>query len=112
MRTTETNKQLLQTGAIESASLETVENTGIELSDWIVIDGYCATRVYKNSRPDVIMNRVAFIEKTPRIRVAKYSEKDDQKNWYYGPRGTSDYGFDEESRNWCDLELRKRGYIF
>lgn len=84
----------------------------MELSEWIVIEGYCATRVIKNSNPDLIKNRVAFIEKTPRIRISEFTEIDDQKNWKYGERGTSDYGFDIDSRNWCDVELKKLGYLF
>ena len=44
----------------------------MELSDWIVIDGYCATRVLKGTDPNEVNNRVAFIEKTPRVKIGNY----------------------------------------
>ena len=37
-----------------------------ELSDWIIIDNYCATRIIKNGKIENVSDRVAFIEKTPR----------------------------------------------
>lgn len=91
----------------------------VELSDWIVIDDYCATRVIKGSDPDIESNRIAFIEKTPRIRIAN---SDDRKGWFYGHGGSGGsnghipeneiYGFDPESRQWCDEHLKLLGYIF
>ncbi len=87
----------------------------MELSDWIVIDGYCATRVLKGTDPNQVNNRVAFIEKTPRVKIGNY--------WVQGDKGSGgaytddheklgQYGFDVESRNWCDSELKKLGYNF
>ena len=86
-----------------------------ELSEWIVIDGYCGTRVLKGSDHNVVDNRIAFIEKTPRIFNGT--------EWIYGPKGSGgaytedheklgQYGFDPESREWCDIELKKLGYHF
>jgi hypothetical protein len=82
----------------------------MKLSNWIIIEDYCATRVLDGTDSSKIENRVAFIEKTPRIRVAPFTEIDDYKNWKYGSKG-SEYGMDEESRKWCDDELIKLGYI-
>lgn len=84
----------------------------MELSDWIIIEDYYATRVLKGSDSSKVENRVAFIEKTPRIRISSFTDEDnDFKNWKFGDKG-SDYGFDEASRKWCDDELLKIGYIF
>lgn len=97
--------------------------TGIELSDWIVVDEYCATRVYKNSDPNVVGNRVAFIEKTARVRKEMYDhsreESVDCYKWEYGNKYQTghgnheeegNYGFDVESREWCDNRLKELGY--
>jgi len=81
----------------------------MKLTDWIIIDGYCAARVLEGTDSSKVENRVAFIEKTPRIRVAPFTEIDDFKNWKCGDKG-SEYGMDEESREWCDAELLKLGY--
>mgnify|MGYP003656018820 CR=1 FL=1 len=93
----------------------------VELSDWIVVEDYCALRIIKNSDPEKIENRVAFIEKTPRIRVGEFTNRDeDFKNWEQGDKGSGgsgdhealgQYGFDPDSRAWCDEELIKLGYI-
>lgn len=95
-----------------------------ELSPWIVVGGHCATRVISGTDPDIIANRVAFIEKTPRIRIAPYSEElgflADGVNWASGPKGSGSadpevdltYGFDPESRQWCDEQLSILGYTF
>lgn len=82
----------------------------MKLTDWIVIDGYCATRVLEGTDSSKVENRVAFIEKTPKIRVTPFTEIDDYKNWKCGSKGC-EYGMDEESRRWCDDELQKLGYI-
>lgn len=86
----------------------------MRLSDWIVIDRYCATRVIKGTDPNNINNRVAFIEKSARVCVDK--ENDEWKYGYKGKGGSGDhekqeqYGFDKRSREWCDKELIKLGY--
>ncbi len=82
----------------------------MKLTDWIIIDGYCATRALEGADYNKVENRVAFIEKTPRVRVAPFTNEDeDFKNWKYGCKG-SDWGMDEDSRKWCDDELLKLGY--
>ncbi len=94
----------------------------IKLSPWIVVDGYCATRIIEGTDFEKIENRVAFIEKTPRVRVSEFTTQDDWKNWSQGPKGSGgasdedhealgQYGFDSKSREWCDSELIKMGYI-
>ncbi len=92
----------------------------IKLSPWIIIDGYCATRVIEGTDSNVIANRIAFIEKTPRVRTGPFPEKrdDDWRNWKEGPKGSGGgepavdltYGFYPPSRRWCDAELVKMGY--
>lgn len=88
-----------------------VSGQPVELSEWIVISGYCATRVVKGTDPDVIANRVAFIEKTPRVKIGE--------EWVSGPKGSGGhedpekwklYGFDPDSRQWCDDRLIELGY--
>lgn len=92
-----------------------------KLSPWIVVDDYCAMRVVEGSDPENIANRVAFIEKTPRVRVAPFTNgRDDYLNWRSGPKGSGcsagraeveqAYGFDPDSRAWCDAELQKMGF--
>ena len=39
-----------------------------KLSDWIMIE-HCATRIIKNGDVTKISDRVAFIEKTPRVKI-------------------------------------------
>lgn len=92
----------------------------LNLSPWIVVNNYCATRVIAGTDFRLIENRVAFIEKTPRIRVRPYSNRaEDWKNWKQGDKGcgggnarlNKTYGFDPESRKWCDQELTALGYV-
>ena len=97
------------------------------LSDWIMDENdYCAMRIFKDGDPEKVADRVAFIEKTPRVRVSSASGSDAyvQVNgdsvhgsrktvevWIYGGNyGSSDYGHDEESRQWCDEMLKTLGY--
>jgi hypothetical protein len=82
----------------------------MRLSDWIIIDEDCAARVLEGTDPEQVRNRVAFIEKSPRVRIMPFTEKDDHLNWAFGPKG-SDYGHDEESRAWCDRNLTDLGYL-
>jgi hypothetical protein len=86
---------------------------GRTLSPWIVIEGFCATRVIAGTDPAVVGNRVAFIEKTPRVCI--------NGTWINGPKGAggSDgqdpskelYGFYPPSREWADKLLRSVGAI-
>lgn len=91
-----------------------------ELSDWIMI-GHCAVRIKIHGNINNIEDRVAFIEKTPRVRVSKYSygveTKDgqgvvgqEQDAWLYGPKGSSDYGLNNRSIEWCDNMLKLLGW--
>lgn len=67
---------------------------------------YCWMRCYEGTDVNNIANRVAFIEKTPRVRVKPYSEVDDFKNWESGPKGQApEYGAYQPSRDWCDARL-------
>lgn len=102
------------------AGADANRGNGIKLSPWIIVEGYCATRVPVGTDPNLIENRVAFIEKTPRVRIANYEGNflDDWKNWAQGPKGSGGgdpekdltYGFYPPSRQWCDEELKKMGY--
>ncbi len=102
------------------------------VSPWISLDGYSAMRVIEGTDPYNIANRVAFIEKSPRVRVQPFVELRDDKGWQYGPKGVGGstscdcgnencpnarpaeeqgiYGFDADSRNWCDAQLINLGY--
>lgn len=67
-------------------------NLGIE-PKWYIIDSYCATLIKLDGNPNNVEDRVAFIEKTPRIYV--------NNEWIYGPKGDGhECGFYEPSRNW------------
>ena len=88
----------------------------VEISDWIIIDEYCAMKIIKDSNPDLIKNRLAFIEKTPRIRIGMFVNNDtDYQNWKQGPKGEGGcieddpdiYGFYQPSRDWCDKKLKE-----
>lgn len=102
-----------------------------KLSKWIQLSGnesHCCTRVIEGNDPSVIKNRIAFIEKSPRVRVRQYGKdsgmvifkEDNQDIWIFGPKGSGGgnpeqdktYGFDENSRKWCDDLLKLLGYEF
>lgn len=91
----------------------------LNLSPWIVVNDHCATRVLAGTDFRLIENRVAFIEKTARIRVLPYTNTKDWNNWKGGHKGMGGgnarldktYGFDPESRKWCDQELLALGYV-
>jgi len=92
----------------------------IELSEWIIIDGYCATRTIKGADVNLIKNRVAFIEKSGRVRVNPYTNEDkDYKNWQSVCRGSGGsnakedgcYGYDLETRSEVDEKLVEMGYV-
>lgn len=59
-----------------------------------------------------VRDRLAFIEKTPRVRIrypwANLDPLEDWKNWAEGPKG--DGPEDQDSRDWCDKMLRLLGY--
>lgn len=107
---------------IYAECIELQSQSSKQLSDWIVVDDCCAMRIIKASDPAVIANRIAFIEKTPRIRIRPFSKSEyhEQNNWRQGEKGMggSDgnipenglYGFYQPSRDWCDEQLLKMGY--
>jgi len=110
---------------------------GTTLSDWIEEDddSGCFYRTLLNSD-----KRIAYIEKTPRVRVFSFNhfleldgsilypvtsfytmEGCDQTTrrmnklvfpefWIYGPKGSDDLGRDEDSRAWVNLSLKTLGY--
>lgn len=63
-------------------------------------DSRCSMRVITATG-----ERVAFIEKTPRILNSI------TKEWDYGPKGSGELcGKDPSSRKWCDNALLEHGY--
>lgn len=59
--------------------------------------------------PNEIKDRIAFIEKSPRIRIASaYNLAEDAKNWAYGDKGRGLH--DEESAAWCIKALEVFGW--
>ncbi|QGT54457.1 hypothetical protein b3_0214 [Synechococcus phage B3] len=95
----------------------------IKTTPWLIIDNYCAFRAIEGTDPNLIENRIAFIEKTPRVRISSYHHNEnrleDFKNWECGPSGTGGsgspeeeetYGFYQPSREWCDEKLISMGY--
>lgn len=84
---------------------------GIPVSEWLDED-HASMRVIAGSDPSIIANRVAFIEKTPRVRVGPWEEFECGKNWFEGPKGCApEYGKYQPSRDWCDEQLLQLGYV-
>lgn len=91
------------------------------LSEWIMIE-HCATRIIEGGDVTKVEDRIAFIEKTPRIRMLNDQFALESKNpyagtesvshdaWVYGPKGSSEYGEDQDSRDWCDEMLKLMGW--
>lgn len=98
-----------------------------KLTKWTVTDCGCgAYRAVAGKDGNEIANRVAFVEKTPRVRIREYylgTEKDwddagnivaerrlwpEHLDWYCGVKG--DGHADPESREWCDKMLTAMGY--
>lgn len=86
---------------------------GIRLGPWINED-HCSMRCIEGTDPEVIANRVAFIEKTPRVRVARAVDPfEDWKGWHEGEKGCGhECGQYAPSREWCDEQLKLLGYEF
>lgn len=88
---------------------------GTRAGPWMQLDGHGQGRVILGGDPDNVFDRVAFIEKTPRVRIRAggylryppYGEKDaDGLNWAAGFGS----GPGPETRAWCDLMLIALGY--
>jgi len=99
------------TRPIRTEGMQT-ETHGPKLSDWMAVPGseHCSMRILAGTNPDDVRNRVAFIEKTPRVRVHAYDENQgahDFRNWLPGYAG--DGGQDPESQAWCDAALLSMG---
>jgi hypothetical protein len=85
--------------------------SGIRVSPWTPVPGakYCSMRFIEGTDPKDVANRVAFIEKTPRVRAQPFNNlTDDGHNWHYGYKG--DGGWDTSSQGWCDAQLMALGY--
>lgn len=85
---------------------------GVKVSPWTPVPGakYCSMRFVEGTDPKNVANRVAFIEKTPRVRAQPFSDvPDDCHNWHYGYKG--DGGWDKDSQGWCDAQLLALGYL-
>jgi hypothetical protein len=66
-------------------------------------------RYIEGTDPNVVANRVAFIEKTPRVRVQLCTnEQEDWRNWHCGWKGED--GWDKVAQGWCDSHLQTLCY--
>lgn len=96
----------------------------MKTTPWMTLPGaeHCTMRCLANTDPAIIANRVAFIEKTPRVRIAPSTdEQTDYRYWTEGPKGPGGpdgevpanelYGHHPRSQAWCDLQLKTMGYI-
>lgn len=81
----------------------------MKASNWLRFND-CSMRIIEGTDSRIIDNRVAFIEKTPRVRVRSANFGDqDLWNWAEGPfkgHGPTD----PESMEWCDAMLKLLGY--
>lgn len=92
-----------------------------ELTEWID-DEHCAYRAVKGTDHLNPNNRVAFIEKTPRVNTQLRYEDNAKlrrtikpfsqgSGWTYGWKKSSDeYGKYIPARNWCDNLLYLMGW--
>ena len=97
-----------------------------KVSDWIYTEcGTGAFRIVVGGDPGCIADRVAFVGKTPRVRIrndyqgvlrgtyddgTEYTKRQwpEFLNWCEGYKG--DDCNDPESRKWCDNMLKALGY--
>lgn len=83
-----------------------------EVGPWTLCEGRAgAYRALLGTDGEHIVNRVAFIEKTPRVRIRSQGHGEFEKdylNWASGCKG--DGPEDEWSRAWCDEALGLFGY--
>lgn len=58
----------------------------MRVSEWIDED-HCSMRIIAGADPTNIANRVAFIEKTLRVRILPFTNwREDCYNWIEGPK--------------------------
>ena len=84
---------------------------GVRLTPWMApaSAAYCSMRCVEGTDPEKVANRVAFIEKTPRVRRGPFTDDfEDYKNWEQAWKG--DDGWDPEAQAWCDEQLVAMGY--
>lgn len=83
----------------------------MKISEWIRGEN-CSFRIRSEGDPEKITDRVAFIEKTPRVRIrpdfGPYDRHPDWPNWAEGYKGNGPD--DEISKAWCDAVLPFFGY--
>lgn len=99
---------------------------GTRVSGWIQDQGpyaeHCCFIYVEGGDPNNVADRVAFIEKTPRVRVKSQGLDgvDRPDSWRSGPKGAGGsgdaqaqglYGYYKPSRCWCERHLRRMGYI-
>lgn len=81
-----------------------------KIGPWqMTADGCGAFRSWLGADPESIRDRVAFIEKTPRIRVRDASRDNDDHTDYLNwasRQFKGDGPNDQESRDWCDAALK------
>ena len=94
----------------------------MKLSPWLPIPSapYCCARIVEGGDINDVSDRIAFIEKTPRIRIRdEVTGYPDWLNWAEGSKGAGGsgdpeteqlYGFYPPSRQWCDDMLKLLGY--
>ena len=99
-----------------------LEKINMKLTDWIVDeDGISVYRAIKGLNANDSDNRIAFIEKSPRVKIPRFSLcietfnevgctglSSEKSAWLYGDKGSD--CFDGESREWCDKMLVLLGY--
>jgi len=97
-----------------------------QVAPWVIRED-CAIRHIAGTDPDDVRARVAFIEKTPRVRIREHymgtqrlinwlsNEPGREErlwpehcDWCYGDKGNGPD--DEESQQWCDAMLKLLGY--
>ena len=74
------------------------------LSPWVLVDSYCAMRYKVGEDPNTYGSRVAFVEKTARVRLLTEDEQWESVN------KSSEYGLCEESLQACDDKLTELGF--
>lgn len=84
-----------------------------KVGPWTLCEnGAGAYRAILDSYGEHVANRVAFIEKTPRVRIRpmeQFGDWEDHLNWASGFGGNGPE--DEYSRAWCDEALELFGYV-